>query len=373
MDRLKYITLFAGLSLMGACTSEEAVPGEGESENVEFRLFASRPGIGVEIDTRADDPKNTTFKEGDKIRFANTRYFNEPDFKDEKAIFTYAQETCDKNGNTYYKFTQTNAEEGETLNWNNFSPTTYVYTFEASYTPDGEYLEEVAADQDANNGAGFWSSDLMLAHHRMLLEERYKAIYLNFRHVFVKVKVIFETPIGVLSLPENAVQSATLQNVQRGFIVDYTTTIENDGLRTVRGDGEPETVKMWKSASSTRDTEHGKVQTYTFLGIIPFPSINPENTDFVRFEVKYDENTTKTYRFVPTKGNLVLEPEHIVTLKIILDEEGLKMPINAVIEPWEDATSEMPLFPEKDESSQTPKEGENGEEKETEQKGGDEQ
>ncbi|WP_018669235.1 hypothetical protein [Bacteroides gallinarum] len=358
MDRLKYIILFAGLSLLGACTSEETVSGEGggESENAEFRLFASRAGTGIEINTRADDINSTTFKEGDRIRFANTLYFNQPNFSEEKAIFTYAQQTNTKDGHTYYKFTQ-NSNGRNTLNWNNFSPTTYVYTFEASYLPDGEYLEEVAADQDAENGKGFWGSDLMLAHHRMPLEERFGDIYLDFRHIFVMVRVILATPLGALGLPQDAVKSATLQNVQRNFKVDYVTTIPNNGLRTVTGTGEGSEVKMWQYDSSVS----GETQTYTFLGIIPSPDSNHTitNNDFVRFVVRYDDDTEKTYRFVPDEdGGLVLEAGHIVTLKVELKEDVLKMPVKAEIIPWEEATAEMPLLLEEEENSTTPEEEE---------------
>ena len=371
MDRLKYIILFAGLSLLGACTSEETVPGEGggERENAEFCLFASRAGTGIEINTRTGDIDSTTFNEGDKIRFANTLYFNQPDFNEEKAVFTYAKDENSKDGHTYYKFTQDDPNGKETLNWNNFSPTTYVYTFEASYTPDGKYLEEVAADQDTNDGAGFWSSDLMLAHHRMPLEEKYGAIYLDFRHVFVMVRVILVTPLGALGLPQDAVKSATLQNVQRDFKVDYVTTIPNNGLRAVTGTGEGSEVKMWQYDSSISN----EAQTYMFLGIIPSPDSDHTiaNNDFVRFVVKYDDDTTKTYRFVPDEnGGLVLEPGHIVTLKLELKEDILKMPVKAEIIPWGEATAEMPLLPEEEEKPQTPEEGEDGNKGETLQEGG---
>ena len=342
MKRLKYIMLYAGLLAITACSSEEFSPDETDKD-AEVCLAASVSGS--EATSRAGESYiKTAFTNKDQIRLANATFFGKPDFGN-NTIYSFTEK-----GTEWDKFTPAN---GNSVTWNDFSPTSFVYMFEAIYYPGNNPFDYVPTDQ--NSEAAFKEADLLLAHHRMSLDERFNDIYLTFYHAFAMIRVEAIVPIGAGGLPQNAIQSASLKNVQTEYTIDYTSTIQNDGLRTVTGDGELTDVKMWLQSKSVNSKD--KTQTYIFLGIIPVPKEQITGTDFVHFNVNVN-NMEKTYRFVPN-SSIIIRQARVTILKLKLGTDGdLPLLLDAEIKPWTEASAGMIL----DEEDSSTDNGQTGEE-----------
>ena len=341
MKRLKYIMLYAGLLAITACSSEEFSPDETDKD-AEVCLAVSVSGS--EVTSRAGESYiKTAFTNEDQIRLANATFFGEPTFGD-NTIYSYKAK-----GTEWDEFTPAN---GNSVTWNDFSPTSFVYMFEAIYYPEKEPFESVPTNQ--NSEAAFKKADLLLAHHRMSLDERFQEIYLTFHHAFAMIRVEAVVPIGAGGLPRNAIQSASLKNVQTEYNIDYTSTIQNDGLRTVTGTGKSTDVTMWLQSKSENPSE--KTQTYIFLGIIPVPQEHIIGTDFVHFKVNVN-NTEKTYRFVPNSA-ISLSQSCVTILKLKLGMNGdLPLLLDAEIKPWTEASAGM-ILDEEDSSTDNGQTGE---------------
>lgn len=342
MKRLKYIMLYAGLLAITACSSEEFSPDETDKD-AEVCLAASVSGS--EATSRAGESYiKTAFTNKDQIRLANATFFGKPDFGD-NTIYSFTEK-----GTEWDKFTPV---DGNSVTWNDFSPTSFVYMFEAIYYPGNNPFSNVPTVQ--NSEAAFKEADLLLAHHRMSLDERFNDIYLTFYHAFAMIRVEAIVPIGTGGLPQNAIQSASLKNVQTEYNIDYTSTIQNDGLRTVTGTGESTNVTMWLQSKPVNSSD--KTQTYIFLGIIPVPQEHIIGTDFVHFKVKVN-NTEKTYRFVPNSA-ISLSQSCVTILKLKLGTDGdLPLLLDAEIKPWTEASAGMIL----DEEDSSTDNGQTGEE-----------
>ena len=336
MKQIIYIMLSAFLLTVSACSSEDIVPKEiEENADADVQLAVSIAG------TRAGSNESffkTSFTEDDEIRFVNTQYFSVPNFTQKSSIFLYDSEKS--NTSNYSIFTQT----GESaMTWNRFHLTSYAFTFEAAYYPENAYFTEVPSDQSSEKK--FQSADLLLAHHRTTLDNRYKEIHLKFHHVFCMVKLIIDVPVGIGGLPTNALQGAELKNIKRGYEVDYSQTISNDGVRSVKGvpvtgDNTSTDVQMWVQSKETKND----VQTYNYYAIIPYQEQITD--DFIHFKVKVG-NTVKTYRFKPAdQGQISLRRSYITVLKLKLDEEGgLPVLLSAEIKDWDTASADMTLSP----------------------------
>ncbi len=342
MKRLKYIMLYAGLLAITACSSEEFSPDETDKD-AEVCLAASVSGS--EATSRAGESYiKTAFTNKDEIRLANATFFGKPDFGD-NTIYSFTEK-----GTEWDKFTPV---DGNSVTWNDFSPTSFVYMFEAIYYPGNNPFSNVPTVQ--NSEAAFKEADLLLAHHRMSLDERFNDIYLTFYHAFAMIRVEAIVPIGTGGLPQNAIQSASLKNVQTEYNIDYTSTIQNDGLRTVTGTGKSTDVTMWLQSKPVNSSD--KTQTYIFLGIIPVPQEHIIGTDFVHFKVKVN-NTEKTYRFVPNSA-ISLSQSCVTILKLKLGTNGdLPLLLDAEIKPWTEASAGMIL----DEEDSLTDNGQTGEE-----------
>lgn len=329
MKQIIYIMLSAFLLTVSACSSEDIVPKEiEENADADVQLAVSIAG------TRAGNNESffkTSFTTTDEIRFVNTLYFSTPDFEGNSLIFSYNKEESGK-----IIFTQ----EGESpQTWNDFRLTSFAYTFEAAYYPGNKYFTKVPSDQSSQDN--FKSADLLLAHHRTLVDDRYKEIHLKFRHVFCMVKLIIDVPVGTGGLPNNALQWAELKNIKRGYEVDYSHTISNDELRSVKGKelgGSGSTdVQMWEQSKPISNN----VQTYTYYAIIPYQEEITD--DFVHFNVKVG-NVKKTYRFKPDKGQINLRQSYITVLKLKLDKNGgIPVLLSAEIKDWDTAKADMTL------------------------------
>lgn len=341
MKRLKYIMLYAGLLAITACSSEEFSPDETDKDT-EVCLAASVSGS--EAASRAGESYiKTAFASEDQIRLVNTKFFGEPTF-DNNTIYSYVESEAE-----WDKFTPAN---GKSVTWNDFSLTSFVYMFEAIYYPNNAPFDNVLPNQ--NSEESFKNADLLLAHHRMSLDERFQDIYLTFHHAFAMVRVEAVVPIGAGGLPQNAIQSASLKNVQTGYKIDYTSTIPNDDLRTVTGQGPLTDVTMWLQSKQVNSSE--KTQTYIFLGIIPVPQQQIVGTDFVHFKVKVN-NTEKTYRFVPNSA-ISLSQSCVTILKLKLGTNGdLPLLLDAEIKPWTEASAGM-ILDEEDSSTDNGQTGE---------------
>lgn len=341
MKRLKYIMLYVGLLAITACSSEEFSSDETDRD-AEVCLAVSVSGS--EAASRAGESYiKTAFASGDQIRLVNTKFFGEPTF-DDNTIYSYKEK-----GTEWDEFTPLNENS---VTWNDFSPTSFVYMFEAIYYPNNAPFDNVLPNQ--NSEESFKNADLLLAHHRMSLDERFQDIYLTFHHAFAMVRVEAVVPIGAGGLPQNAIQSASLKNVQTGYKIDYTSTIPNDDLRTVTGQGSLTDVTMWLQSKQVNSSE--KTQTYIFLGIIPVPQQQIIGTDFVHFKVKVN-NTEKTYRFVPNSA-ISLSQSCVTILKLKLGMNGdLPLLLDAEIKPWTEASAGM-ILDEEDSSTDNGQTGE---------------
>lgn len=394
MKRLKYIMLYIGLLAMNACSPEKIAPADEAEQNTEVRLVAnisgSENGSRADTDTPSYYYLKTDFKTEDTIRLANTVLFSTPDFTDQKTIFTCTGKYDSQKG---YEFTPgkssdtesdsdgssdtTNDTDGTTsITWDDFTPTVFAYTFEAAYYPGGDPFDEIPEDQNQNNGQGFKNADLLIATSRMATADKYKDIELTFHHAFAMVRVEAIVPTGIGGLPVDAIQEARMMKVQKEYHIDYTSTIIDGSYRTVTGSGDRTNIKMWlESKVSQKNT-----QTYIFLGIIPVP--NPDNAneqmieqnDFIHFNVKVDDKTTKTYRFVP-ETSFKLEQAHITVLRLRLNKNNvLPLLLSAEITPWTQAFAEM-ILDEEDPTNNTPSGGnssddQQGENQQDNQQGG---
>lgn len=340
MKQIVYIMLSAFLLTVSACSSEDIVPKEIE-ENADADVQLAVSIANSDAGTRAGNNETffkTSFTTADEIRFVNTQYFSVPDFTQESSKFSYDPEKSEKLNKSI--FTQT---DESAMTWNSFHLTSYAFTFEAAYYPGKTYFTEVPSDQSSKEK--FQSADLLLAHHRTTLDDRYKEIHLKFHHVFCMVKLIIDVPVGIGGLPTDALQGAELKNIKRGYEVDYSQTISNDGVRSVKGvsvtgENTSTDVQMWEQSKETKND----VQTYNYYAIIPYQEEITD--DFIHFKVQVG-NTVKTYRFKPAdQGQISLNRSYITVLKLKLNEEdGLPVLLSAEIKDWDTASADMTLSP----------------------------
>lgn len=364
MKQLKYITICIGLLVMSACSPEKIAPDGETGQSAEVCLVAniSGSGNGSRADNNTPSYIKTTFNANDKIYLANTKHFTNPNKFYE---FSYANLYNTQKG---YKFTQTTGTEtDDPITWDDFTPTSAFYMFEAIYYPGNTAFEEVSDDQNNNSGDGFKKADLLITHHRMDIKDKNEDIELTFHHAFAMVQVEVVVATGAAGLPQDAIQSAFLKNIHTGYTIDYTATTQNDGSRTVTGSGDLKDVKMWLQSKPVNSTD--KTQTYIFLGIIPVPEEQITGTDFVHFKVKVN-NVEKTYRFVPSGDtkSITLRQAHVTILKLTLGINGeLPLLLDAEIKPWTEASAGMIL----DEEDSLTDNGQTGEGNQTgDQEGG---
>lgn len=369
MKHTIYIILSACLLALNACTSDDILPKE-ENTDSEVQLTAAIAGSGV--GTRAEESDLTPdcikkrFGDGDEIRFVNTVFFNTPDFAD-GTIFEYAGEDptygsrFTKNGGT----SGTGDDGTVNLNWNDFRPTGFVYTFEAVYYPNNQELKFVPENQNEENGKpdNFIKADLLLASNRMDLNPEDKNIKLTFRHAFAMVRVDITIPIG-LGLDADAIEEAVLQNVQTGYTVDYQSSIDSGELRGVMGEGDQKEVTMYKYSTNKTTT----TQDYTFVAIIPVQTyINQD--DFVRFKIKVnDEDKWYGFKRNENQQTISLVQSKITHLVLKLDNlSGTPLLISAEVKDWLNASSDMTIG---EDDSTSPSDTEGSDQEDEGQEGG---
>lgn len=364
MKQTIYIMLLSACLLaMGACSSEDIASQKEESRDAKVRLTAAISSSKASTRAKENlipDCIKKTFSQNDEIRFVNTVFFSNPTF-DNTTIF---KATGKYDATKGYEFTQsgTSSETQDTesdtgadsnaLTWNDFRPTSFVYTFEAAYDPQGQYNNKIPSAQ--TNEDNFLNADLLLASHRMPIEQRNEDIELIFRHALAMVRIDITMPIS-LGLQKDAIQEAVLQGMQTQYEVDYKSSIDGGQLRHVEGTGKTTTITMYQ-LNTTVSNE--KTQDYTFVAIIPVPGEDINQDDFVRFKIKVN-NTDTWYGFKRNEGQntIKLEQSKITHLKLTLNSEGgTPLLISAEVKDWSNAYTEVTLEEDKETTVEQPEE-----------------
>lgn len=357
--------------LLAACSSNETLPTTDvepeQSTNVTFSASISKGGNI----SRTDDETykhNQFILDRSRIRVVNTVNYSTPDFTDasegetpEYKEYIYTEEGISYNDNQI-NFTP---YEENGFNWNNIRPTAASFIFEAAcYPMEYKYFSEVAADQSTLEN--FWKADLLLAHHAQPLSQRYDLVKLKFHHVFAMVRVEIDLPISdpydAGGFPEDAITKVELVNMKVGYHVDYTSSITNDGCRKVSASGNATAnISMYRLNPDDEPYTEGGIrkQHYEYCGIVPVQSIMGK--DLVRFTIRtytsevnsdgqsvIDEN--KTYIFHPGSEDnpttIQLSQEYITVLNLSVTHTPQQtILLNAHIQPWEDAYTEMDMYP----------------------------
>lgn len=362
----KYIIPILSL-LLAACSSEEPVNNAPETKPTDTAVSFSASISGSTSrsgeDTEITDYLHQHFiKDKSLIRIVNTVNYSVPQFDDpaEYKEYIYTGNGGDDAETTipYPNFTPYPNADEDGFDWNRINPTANHFIFEAvcyplTYTP----FDEVQADQSTIEN--LWKSDLLLAYHWQDLNERYKMVELKFHHAFSMIRVEADLPISMPQdeggFPENAVTKVKLVKIQRGYEVDYTSAIDNNGLRPVKVLGEDESIEMYRISGPDESNTH--TQSYVYCAILPTQEIE-SGKELVEFtiltypgernegEEGYKEAVEKTYYFTP-KTNFSLEQEHITTLKLTYDHEVPEIiQVNATVSKWGDWYTGMVLEPD---------------------------
>lgn len=355
-----------------ACTSEE----ETNTVPVADRAVGLSAAINGGSSTRADaddedeeylhkyflNEDNTEGGRQSRIRVINTVNYSTPDFTDDTQYkeYKYVGTGDGTDDNTKPNFEP--ETEGEGFDWDEISPTAASFVFEAACYPNGYTpFTEVATDQ--SDIANFLKADLLLAHHRQDLNARYDLVKLRFWHAFAMIKVIVELDVAPPTLPggfpQDAITEARLVKRQRGYTVDYTSAIPNDGLRSATATGDDSTpIKMYQLPKENETGPGGTVtrQRYVYCGIIPAQNIE-EGEDLVEFTINtysgvmisegvYEEAEPKEYVFTRTDQNIPIQAAHITVLTLGVEQEVPEMIyLGATVKSWDERYTEMVLEP----------------------------
>lgn len=358
--------------LLAACSSNETLPTtDVEPEQSTDVAFSASISGGGSIGRADDEPykHNQFILDRSRIRVVNTVNYSTPDFTDategessEYKEYKYTKKVENENEINFTPY----QENG--FNWNDIRPTAASFIFEAAcYPMEYKYFSEVAADQSTLEN--FWKADLLLAHHAQPLSQRYDLVQLKFHHVFAMVRVEIDLPISdpyeAGGFPEDAITKVELVDMQVGYHVDYTSAIGNNECRTVTASGANKAnISMYHLNPDEEPVFEGNVrkQHYEFCGIVPVQSIM--NKDLVRFtirtytgEVSNDEQPVidedKTYIFHPgaadsgmetTTINLTQEWITVLNLSVTHTPQQTIL-LNAEIQPWDNAYTEMDMSP----------------------------
>ena len=364
------------LLCLAACTSDalvEPVPDVPATDTAVGFSAAISGGSPTRANTEEEDTEylheHFIYEEGgrqSRIRVVNTVNYSVPDFTDATQYKEYAYvgngaEGDDPTKPNFTPWTGTGATGG--FDWDQIRPTAANFVFEAacypnSYEPFGKVPENQS--EDITN---FLKADLLLAHHRQDLSARYDLVKLKFWHAFAMIRVEITLPVTGAArpggFPEDAIQEVWLVNRQIGYEVDYTSSIDNDGLRPVTATGEAVgQVKMFPLVYAKEGgTTAERTQSYVYCGIIPAQSIVEEDA-LVQFSILtytgdqveegvWEEAEEKKYNYVPRGANIPIEQAHITILQLGVDVETQEtILLDATVQPWGERYTEMPLEPD---------------------------
>lgn len=370
------ISIAAMMAFMVACHSADEFSEQNQEPHSRVLFGATIVGSSGSMRGNSDEYyKHDNFiKNRSRIRVVNTVNYSVPDFYDEGNFceYIYTIETENVEPNFFpYKKGATNPEdlidENAGFDWDKIIPTSSAFVFEAAcYPMRYEPFTKIATDQSSQDN--FWSADLLLAHTRKPLSERYNLLQLKFWHVFSMVRVELELPIADFDsdcgFPDNiyndegmeievpTVKEVRLNNMQVEYEIDYAASIGSDALRTVKGIGSKDgTIKMYR-LPGTDKTENKKLYC-SFAAIVPTQMIEKDKP-LVGFTIrtivgvdgdKKQIIEEKEYVFKPNTA-IEMTQAYITVLKLSNNEDSLEpVLISAETIPWDDAYTEVNLTP----------------------------
>lgn len=367
MNKVKYIAPI--LLLFSACSSEKELETlfPQEKDAVEFLAAVGDGTVNYE---QGKEYKERYFNAGDRIRLFCPVGHSTPNFQtDALGMYFYSYTSFKEEGsdvdskvdwaNWPYKFTSNKG-----FDWNSLQNTGVYYIFEALHFPgdngdnDG-YLKDKKIPTDQSDNTNFKNADMLIAHHRQLIDEKGKPVKLTFHHAFAMVEVTVKLPVSNVpnEFPKGALKSVYMKDMLPQYNVNYTEIPQNDGARTVDAVKEETTrqdIQMCQT-SLREEKEAGSnqiiFQEYVYRGIVPEQELLAKGEDFLYFNVGKNgtdnQEILKTYKFKGDK-DFSLKQGHILSLKLKLgDNENEMVVVKAELLPWADATTSMDLLPAK--------------------------
>lgn len=380
----RYVSRIAILALLvcGACHSSDQYLDQDCQDKSRLAVSAVMEG-SEEATGSSDYYKHDRFiLNRSIIRVVNTVNYSVPDFKEgEYYDYIYTEEgiSWDNNqpnfrplkaGTVFGDENRVDPEGG--FDWDRIVPTSNAFIFEAACYPM-KYVPFDAVATDQSDVEGFWSADLLLAHTRKPLNERYELLKLKFWHVFSMIRIELELPVAESNadsgFPESVpgdtdgdkretVESISLTGMYVTYNVRYAESIESNASRTVVGtsDGGRQNISMYRLPGEDKVTvENGRrYLNCVFAAIVPTQQIRTQETllelrinTIVGFDggMNTQKIVEKTYVFQP-KTAIDMRQGHITVLKLTADEKSLNpVLLSAKVNPWSEAYTEVDLTP----------------------------
>lgn len=379
----RYVSRIAILALLvcGACHSSDQYLDQDCQDKSRLAVSAVMEG-SEEATGSSDYYKHDRFiLNRSIIRVVNTVNYSVPDFKNgEYYDYIYTKEGISWNDNQpNFRPLKAGTDFGDEnrvdpeggFDWDRIVPTSNAFIFEAAcYPMNYEPFDAVATDQ--SDVEGFWSADLLLAHTRKPLNERYELLKLKFWHVFSMIRVELKLPVAESNadsgFPESVpgdtdgdkretVESISLTGMYVTYNVRYAESIESNASRTVVGtsDGGRQNISMYRLPGEDKVTEENgrRYLNCVFAAIVPTQQIRTQETLLtlcINTIVGVNEDMSKkieerTYVFQP-KTAIDMRQGHITVLKLTADEKSLNpVLLSAKVNPWSEAYTEVDLTP----------------------------
>lgn len=375
----RYVSRIAILALLvcGACHSSDQYLDQDCQDKSRLAVSAVMEG-SEEATGSSDYYKHDRFiLNRSIIRVVNTVNYSVPDFKEgEYYDYIYTEEGISwydnqpnfrplKAGTVFGDENRVDPEGG--FDWDRIVPTSNAFIFEAACYPM-KYVPFDAVATDQSDVEGFWSADLLLAHTRKPLNERYELLKLKFWHVFSMIRIELELPVAESNadsgFPEGTdndktVKSISLTGMYVTYNVRYAESIESNASRTVVGtsDGGRQNISMYRLPGEDKVTEEKNGRRYlncVFAAIVPTQQIRTQETlltlcinTIVGFDggMNTQKIVEKTYVFQP-KTAIDMRQGHITVLQLTADEKSLNpVLLSAEVNPWSEAYTEVDLTP----------------------------
>lgn len=379
----RYVSRIAILALLvcGACHSSDQYLDQDCQDKSRLAVSAVMEG-SEEATGSSDYYKHDRFiLNRSIIRVVNTVNYSVPDFKEgEYYDYIYTEEGISwddnqpnfrplKAGTVFGDENRVDPEGG--FDWDRIVPTSNAFIFEAACYPM-KYVPFDAVATDQSDVEGFWSADLLLAHTRKPLNERYELLKLKFWHVFSMIRVELKLPVAESNadsgFPESVpgdtdgdkretVESISLTGMYVTYNVRYAESIESNASRTVVGtsDGGRQNISMYRLPGEDKVTvKNGRrYLNCVFAAIVPTQQIRTQETLLtlcINTIVGVNEDMSKkieerTYVFQP-KTAIDMRQGHITVLQLTADEKSLNpVLLSAEVNPWSEAYTEVDLTP----------------------------
>lgn len=369
----RYVSRIAILALLvcGACHSSDQYLDQDCQDKSRLAVSAVMEG-SEEATGSSDYYKHDRFiLNRSIIRVVNTVNYSVPDFKNgEYYDYIYTEEgiSWDNNQPNFRPLKAGTSNEVDPeggFDWDRIVPTSNAFIFEAACYPM-KYVPFDAVATDQSDVEGFWSADLLLAHTRKPLNERYELLKLKFWHVFSMIRIELELPVAESNadsgFPEGTdndktVKSISLTGMYVTYNVRYAESIESNASRTVVGtsDGGRQNISMYRLPGEDKVTEEDgrRYLNCVFAAIVPTQQIRTQETLLtlcINTIVGVNEDMSKkieerTYVFQP-KTAIDMRQGHITVLKLTADEKSLNpVLLSAEVNPWSEAYTEVDLTP----------------------------